>query len=116
MYVSAMSLVSCPDKGGLGLGPYIHLVYALSKDCRGRRQLSNDSYLESNQNNIRTRCDRLMQCLEEVGIPYYLEANLLVCVDGFSRFSAALIRKASGIKLADDGSQSFEGERGATRG
>mmetsp|Transcript_2054 Transcript_2054/g.4085 ORF Transcript_2054/g.4085 Transcript_2054/m.4085 type:complete len:224 (+) Transcript_2054:597-1268(+) len=121
---------------GLGLGPYIHLVYALSKDfaLSGLRvrvaytenpeilvpmqklndlcQISSqtqllvermlrasvltadgdgdasppkkfvDVYLKSNQANIRSRCDKLQQCLDEVDIPHLpADSGLFVWMD-----------------------------------
>ncbi|KAL3777955.1 hypothetical protein ACHAWO_011771 [Cyclotella atomus] len=119
-FVSAMSLASNHEvsDSGLGLGPYIHLVYALSKDfaLSGLRvgvaytendeilfalqklndfcQISShtqllvermltaqverngvvesfvDMYLEANNRNIRSRSDKLVQCLDELDIPY----------------------------------------------
>ena len=148
-FVSAMALASkhqpitssnsegtTPPEFGLGLGPYIHLVYALSKDfaLSGLRvgvaytenpeilfplqklndlcQISSqtqllvermlaakvvtaaatsspatsqkfvDVYLESNQSNIRSRCDRMQQCLDEVGISYLpADSGLFVWMD-----------------------------------
>ena len=134
-FVSAMSLASGHEegdggeKGGLGLGPYIHLVYALSKDfaLSGLRvgvayteneeillpmqklndlcQISSqtqllvermlsahvagsgnekfvDVYLKSNRNNIRTRCDKLQQCLTDMDIPYLpADSGLFVWMD-----------------------------------
>jgi aspartate/methionine/tyrosine aminotransferase len=138
-FVSAMSLASGHEdsgggdgeKKGLGLGPYIHLVYALSKDfaLSGLRvgvayteneeillpmqklndlcQISSqtqllvermlsahvagggssnekfvDVYLKSNRNNIRTRCDKLQQCLTDMDIPYLpADSGLFVWMD-----------------------------------
>jgi len=117
-FISAMSLASNPSDSGLGLGPYIHLVYALSKDfaLSGLRvgvayteneeilfalqklndfcQISSHTqllvermltaqverngvvdkfvnvYLEENNQNIQSRSDKLVQCLEDLEIPY----------------------------------------------
>jgi aspartate/methionine/tyrosine aminotransferase len=133
-FVSAMSLASGHEeggdgeKGGLGLGPYIHLVYALSKDfalsglrvgvayteneeillpmqklndlCQissqtqllvermlsahvaGSNEKFVDVYLKSNRNNIRTRCDKLQQCLSDMDIPYLpADSGLFVWMD-----------------------------------
>lgn len=154
-FVSAMALASnhhppiaagpasshTPSEAGLGLGPYIHLVYALSKDfaLSGLRvgvaytenpeillpmqklndlcQISSqtqllvermltakvattadanasksfvDVYLKSNQSNIRSRCDQLQQCLDEVGIPYLpADSGLFVWMD-FREFLPSL--------------------------
>jgi len=142
-FVSAMALAANHDNhaisssdAGLGLGPYIHLVYALSKDfaLSGLRvrvaytenpeilvpmqklndlcQISSqtqllvermlrasvltadgdgdasppkkfvDVYLKSNQANIRSRCDKLQQCLDEVDIPHLpADSGLFVWMD-----------------------------------
>ncbi|KAL7468042.1 hypothetical protein ACHAXS_008272 [Conticribra weissflogii] len=146
-FVSAMALAANHDthatsstEAGLGLGPYIHLVYALSKDfalsglrvgvaytenpeilvpmqklndlCQissqtqllvermlsarvltdsGTDSSSNhqfqpkqfvDVYLKSNQANIRSRCDKLLKCLDDVDIPYLpADSGLFVWMD-----------------------------------
>eukprot|EP01082_Thalassiosira_pseudonana_P010236 g9149.t1 g9149 contig35:144349-146592(-) len=139
---SASGEESTPSNSGLGLGPYIHLVYALSKDfaLSGLRvgvaytenpeilfpmqklndlcQISSqtqllvermlsakvvgdgerfvDVYLESNQANIRERCDELHQCLDEVGIPYLsADSGLFVWMD-FREFLPPLVE--SGVE------------------
>jgi len=120
-FVSAMELAADHEtstENGLGLGPYIHLVYALSKDfaLSGLRvgvayteneeilfalqklndfcQISSHTqllvermlaakvkynggvdsfvnvYLEANNRNIRARSDKLVQCLDDLNIPY----------------------------------------------
>lgn len=67
-----------------------HLVETMLTETDDDGNLWTDSFLQENQARIRNRCDQLLACLDECGIPYLpADSGLFVWMD-FSQFLPAL--------------------------